>query len=116
MPKAQVYAHHKYARISPKKVGTVMDLVRGSNVHEAKVVLTFDPTKAAKMLLKVVNSALANAIHNLNLSEKDLFLSDVQVGTAPTFKRGRAGSRGRPSPILKRNSHITVGLSERNKE
>ena len=116
MNKASVYAKHRYARISPKKVAPVMDLVRGKNVREAKVILTFDRTKASGLVLKVLKSAVANARNNLNLDESKLYIADLQVSPAPTFKRHRFVGRGHVSPILKRNCHISLGLSERSKK
>ena len=115
MQKALVYAKHKYARTSVKKANPVIKLVRGKDIDEARNILEFHPTKASKMILKVLNSAIANARTNLNLSEKDLFVSEIYVDKAPTMKRGRIVARGRFSPIHKRVSHIVVGLSERTK-
>ena len=104
-------AKYKYARISSKKVVSVMNLVRGKGVKEAKILLAFGENKASVMVLKVLRSAIANAINTKNLSEKDLFVSHIQVDGGPSFKRGRPASRGRYSPIIKRTSHITVGLA-----
>jgi len=113
MHKAQVYAKHNKARVSPKKVAVVMDMVRGETLHNAKRMLAFDPTKASKMILKVVKSAEANATNNHNLDPKQLFLSDVYVDPGAMQKWGRPASRMRFSPILKRSSHIVVGLSSK---
>lgn len=113
MKSAEVYSKHNNARISPKKMAIVMDIVRGMDLHDAKVALTFDSSKAAKMLLKVVKSAEANAVNNQNLNPEVLFLSEVKVDGATPFKRWRADSKSRVAPILKRNSHITVGLSQK---
>ncbi len=113
MNKALVYAKYKSARISAKKVAPVLDLVRGKGVHDARVILAFDPSKAAKMALKVLNSALANAQNNLKLVESNLYVSELHVSGGTTMKRGRPGSRLRFRPILKRTSHLIVGLSER---
>jgi large subunit ribosomal protein L22 len=113
MHKAQVYAKHNKARISPKKVAIVMDMVRGENLHNAKRMLAFDSTKASKMILKVVRSAEANAKNNHNLDPKNLYLSDIYVNPGAMQKWGRPASRMRFSPILKRSSHIVVGLSSK---
>lgn len=104
----------KYARISSKKIAPVMDLIRGKNIEEAKVLLAFGENKASIMVLKVLRSAIANAINTKNLSEKDLFISHIQVDGGPSLKRGRPASRGRYSPIIKRTSHITVDLAVKN--
>lgn len=113
MQKAQVYAKHNMARIGPKKLRIVMDLVRGKPLNEVKTILAFDPTKAAKLLLKVVKSAESNANNNLNLDSDTLYLHEVKADGARMFKWWRAGAKGRYNPILKRNSHITVGLSSK---
>ena len=108
-----VYAKHLGARISPKKVAPVADLIRGKGVKDAKVILTFDTTKGSDMILKVLKSAEANAKHNNQLANDKLFVSQVWVGPGPTAKRGRIVAKSRMSPILKRTSNIYVGLSER---
>lgn len=115
MNRAQVYAKHIAARISPKKIGQVTDLIRGKGLQDAKVALTFDPTKGAEMLLKVLKSAEANAKNNAKLDIASLYVADVWIGPGPMAKRGRIVAKSRISPILKRTSHIYVGLSERKK-
>lgn len=111
--KSQVYAKLNRATVSPKKMAIVMDLVRGKNVHEAKLILAFDPTKSAHLLLKTVKSAEANASNNNKLNPSALYISEMFVNTAPVRKWGRPGSKGRFNPIIKRRSHIVVGLSEK---
>ncbi|MBP7927644.1 50S ribosomal protein L22 [Patescibacteria group bacterium] len=111
--KAQVYAKNNSARISPKKVAIVLDQVRGKDLIAAKIFLAFDRTKAAKLILKTLKSAEANAINNLKLKKEGLYLSEVCVDGGRTVKSGRAGSKGRHDPLLKRSSKIVVGLSER---
>jgi len=111
MKEVQVYAKHNKARISARKVRIVMDLVRGKRLIDVKRILSFDPTKGAKMLLKVIKSAEANAINNLSLNTNMLVLSEVYANEAPTFKRFDAGSKGRMSIISKRNCNIIVRLS-----
>lgn len=113
METSAVYAKHLGARISPKKVAPVASLVRGKNIVDAKVALTFDPTKAAIMILKVLRSAEANALHNKKMDTARLYVSEIWVGAGPTIKRGRIVAKSRMSPILKRTSNIVVGLSER---
>lgn len=89
-----------------------MDKVRSQKVSEAKRFLSFDSTKAAKIILKALNSALANAKQK-SIEEKDLIINYISADGGPVLKRGRAGSRGRPSPILKRTSHINIVLSSK---
>jgi large subunit ribosomal protein L22 len=115
MEKALVYAKTKYVRTSVKKTNPVMELVRGKKVEEARRILKFDKTKASDLVLKTLDSAVANARHNLNLNEKDLFISELFVNGGPALKRVRFVAKGRVSPILKPTSHIVVGLSERKK-
>lgn len=97
---------YKYAKISPKKVMPVLNMVRGKKVDDAVNFLTFDPTKASKMILKTLNSAVANA--RQKNAAGDLYVEKAVADTAPTAKRGRPGSRSHYSRILKRSSHITV--------
>lgn len=96
----------KYARISPKKVMPVLNMVRGKKVNDAINFLTFDPTKASEMILKTLNSAIANA-RQKNVTN-NLYVQKAVADTAPTAKRFRFGSRSHSSRILKRNTHITV--------
>jgi len=112
MKNALAYAIHKDARISPKKVTPVLNLIRGKAIYDAKVILALDPTKAAKMILKVVKSAESNA-KNAKLPINNLLVTELWVGEAAVLKRGHATARGKFAPMLKRSSHIYVGLNER---
>ena len=114
MQKSNSRSVYKYAKISPKKVMPVLNVVRGRKVNDAVNFLTFDSTKAAKMILKTLNSAVANAKQR-GLDEARLFIGKAVVDTAPTAKRGRPGSRSHYNRILKRSAHITVELNT-NKE
>ncbi|KKT45723.1 MAG: 50S ribosomal protein L22 [candidate division WWE3 bacterium GW2011_GWB1_44_4] len=111
MPQSKSKAIYKYARISPKKVMPVLNAVRGRRVFDAVNFLTFDKTKAAKMLLKTLNSALANA-RQAGVEEKGLIVQKAAADPAPTFKRGRPNSRSNYSKILKRNAHLTIVLAD----
>lgn len=113
MQRATVYAKGKYIRVQPRKVAIVMDLVRGKDAGEAARILQFDTTKAAREIGKVLKSAIANARHNLSLKAEDLVVCDIQVHEGPMSKRFNFAGRYRVRPILKRTSHIVVGLSER---
>lgn len=113
--KSQVYAKHKYARIAPKKVAIVLDLVRGKDAMEAVRILRFDQSKAGKLALKVLQTAIADAKTAKSLGEEKLFVSETWVDGGPMQKRGRIVGRSNFSPILKRTSHIVFGLSEREK-
>lgn len=104
-------ASHRFARISPRKVQLVADLIRGRNVNEALNILGFTPNRAAVMLRKVLTSAVANA----DEAEADvdlLYVQRVSVDEAPKMWRWQPKDRGRALPICKRNSHLTVVVEE----
>lgn len=103
----------KYVRISPRKVKIVIDLIRGKNVDEAAVILTYTPKAASPVVLKVLNSAIANAVNNQELDRKELYVAEVYANPGPTLKRYVARSRGSASPMLKRTSHISVVLDQK---
>lgn len=109
----EVTAVEKYIRMSPRKVRLVADLVRGMSVDKAIGVLKLTPKEAARAVEKAINSAASNAIQNYGLAREDLFVSTIHADEGPTLKRMKAGARGRYKPILKRSSHITVGVAER---
>ena len=106
-------AHAKYIRISPRKVKIVIDLIRGKDVEEAQAILKFTPKAASPVVLKLLNSAIANAENNLELNRKDLYVAEVYANPGPTLKRYVARSRGSASPMLKRTSHISVILDQK---
>ena len=106
-------AHAKYVRISSSKVKIVIDLIRGKSVDDAVAILQFTPKAASPVLLKVLNSAIANAVNNSELDRKSLFVAEVYANPGPTLKRFVARSRGSASPILKRTSHISVVLDKK---
>lgn len=109
----EVWATAKYIRMSPQKVRLVVDAIRGRPLGEALAILRFTPNAAAKAVAKVVKSAAANAENNFDLSRADLYIAKISADQGPTLKRWRPRSRGRPDPILKRSSHITVVLDEK---
>ncbi len=106
-------AHAKFVRISPRKVKIVIDLIRGKSAEEAQAILKFTPKAASPVVLKVLNSAIANAENNLEMNRKDLYVAEVFANPGPTMKRYVARSRGSASPILKRTSHISVVLDQK---
>lgn len=110
---AEVRSVAKYVRMSPHKVRLVADLVRGKGVDEALTLLRFTPKAAAKPVAKCLASAVANAEENLGLAREELYISRIWADEGPTLKRGRAAARGRFKPILKRSSHITVVVAEK---
>ena len=108
----KVSATLRYARISPQKCRLIMAVIKGSAVLQALRKIKFMPQKAAKIIAKVLESAIANAENNFGADLDDLKVSRAYVNVAPTFKRFKARARGRGSRILKRNSHITIELSD----
>ena len=109
----QVKAITKYVGISSQKVRLVIDEVRGMNAQEALGRLKFMPQAAAKPVSKTIHSAVANAEENFGLAKEDLYVAQIFADQGPTRKWRRFGARGRFKPILKRSSHITVVLEER---
>lgn len=106
-------AEHKHARISPRKVKIVCDIIRGKDVELAKGILQHTPKHGADLLYKVLCSACANAENNHEMDSSKLYVSKVLVTPGPTMRRGRATARGRYAPILKRTSHIIVEVAEK---
>ncbi len=106
-------AHAMYVRISSNKVRIVVDLIRGKSVDDAVAILQFTPKAAAPVVLKVLNSAIANAVNNNELDRKSLIVAEVYANPGPTLKRFVARSRGSASPVLKRTSHISVVLDQK---
>ena len=111
-------AKARFVRVTPQKARRVVDLIRGKQAGEAVAVLKFAPQAAGETVLKVVESAIANAREtakrsNERLDEADLYISEVFVDGGPTLKRFRPRAQGRASQILKRTSHITVVVAER---
>ena len=100
----------KNIRISPQKLNLVASMVRGMNAQEASKLLSRIPKKAAGLLKKVVDSAIANAVHNDNADASTLVIAELLSLKAPTLKRFRPISRGRAAPLLKRTSHIRLRL------
>jgi len=111
----KVKAQLSQLRISPRKVRLVADAIRGLDVRAAKVHLEFLVKKTSPPLLKLLNSALANAKHNYKLDPDALYISEIFVNEGPSFKRGISQSRGRVHQIKKRTSHVHVTLEERKK-
>ncbi|NLY01047.1 MAG: 50S ribosomal protein L22 [Rhodopirellula sp.] len=103
-------AHHRYARISPRKVRALADLIRGKFADEALDILRYQPQRGARMLEKVIRSALANAEDRRAPNLGDLMIAEVQIDGGPMFKRMRPHARGMASVIKKRMSHIHVAL------
>jgi large subunit ribosomal protein L22 len=112
----QVTARLRYARISPQKCRLVADTVRGKAVGTALATLQFMPKKGARLMRKVLESAIANAENNLGADIDELKVARVEVDAAPMFKRFHARAKGRGNRITKRNSHILVQVSDGRKD
>ena len=108
----EVSARLRYARISPQKCRLVVDQIRGQSVSQALQILQFSPKKAASIVIKVLESAIANAEHNYGADIDELRVSSVQVDGAPQYTRYRARAKGRGARIIKRNSHITLHVAD----
>ena len=109
-------AEAKYVRISPLKVNYICKEIRGKQVDEALAILRFTPKRGAKLLEKVLNSAVANAENNFNLNRDQLYVTKAYANQAPTMKRYRPKAKGMAHPILKRSSHIGVVVAEKEEE
>lgn len=111
MAEIEVKASARYQRISPRKVRAIVDAVKNKPVETGLNQLQFMPQKAARMVEKVMRSALANAENNHDLDVDTLVIRNVIADQGPTLKRFRARARGRGTRILKRTAHITVVLA-----
>ncbi len=103
----------KGVRIAPRKARLTIDLIRGKDVKEADIILANLNREASRSIHKVLTSAVANAENNLGLDKENLYVKEAYINEGRTMKRGRAGAKGRPDPIKKRTSHITIIVSEK---
>ena len=111
---AEVRAIGRFIRIPPRKARLVMDMVRGKDINEALSVLRFTPKHAARVVEKVLRSAVANAQQNHGVKDIDfLFVKRAYADNGPTMKRFRQRAMGRATPIKKRTSHLTIVLEEK---
>jgi large subunit ribosomal protein L22 len=108
----QVSAKITFIRTTPQKARLVADQIRGKAVGQALEILTFSQKKAAHILKKVLESAVANAEHNKGADIDELKISNVFIDNGPTQRRYRARAKGRGAKILKRTSHITVEVAD----
>ena len=104
----------KMVRIAPRKARLVIDLIRGKQVGEAIAILNLTPKAASTPTLKVLKSAISNAEHNYNMDVNKLYVKSAMVFEGPTLKRFRARAKGSASSIMKRTSHITIVVAEKN--
>ena len=112
----EAYALHKMAIIAPRKARMTLDLIRGKSVVEARGILKTTNTKASRLVSKVLDSAVANAVNNLSLKEENLYVSECYINPGPILKRIKFGSRTKVDRRDKRTSHIFVKVSDGVKE
>jgi len=112
----EAYAIHKSAMIAPRKARMTMDLVRGKDIATARNILENTNTKASRLILKVLNSAVANAVNNNGANETELVISECFVNPGQVLKRIKFASRGNVDRRDKRTSHITVKVSDNKEE
>ena len=107
-------AYLKYARISPRKVKIVLDLIRGKDTDTAMAILKNTNKSASEYLVKLLGSAIANAVNNFDMDETALYVSECYVCPGPTLKRIMPRAKGSADRILKRTSHVTIVVKEKN--
>ena len=109
----EVKAVAKNVRLTPRKVRLVLDLVRGKDVKESLAILKFTPRNTAPVVSKLIKSAVANATNNHQMNEEKLYVKTIYADEARVLKRWMPRAKGSASQILKRSSHITVVVDER---
>ena len=112
----EAYAIHKSAMIAPRKARMTMDLIRGKDIATARNILNNTNTKASRLIIKVLNSAVANAVNNNGANETELVISECYVNPGQVYKRIKFASRGNVDRRDKRTSHITVKVSDNKEE
>ncbi len=103
----------KSIRIAPRKVRLVVDLIRGKKVSDAYAILRNTPRRASLVVEKLLKSAVANAEHNYQLDQDNLYVKEIYVGEGKTMKRFQPHAQGRAFQILKRSSHIYLTVAEK---
>ncbi len=106
-----ITATQKYVRIAPRKLRLVADVVRGRQLADINEILSVLNKHGARVINETIRQAVANAVNNQGLTEQQLSLQSLVIDEGPTYKRFRAGARGRGKPILKRTSHVQVKLA-----
>lgn len=108
----EIFAKLKYLRISPKKIRPILDVIRGMSAEEARNQLNFIPKRASRHILKLLDSAIANAENNFNLKKENLYIKKITADEGPCLKRWMPRALGRATPIKKRSSHINIVLED----
>ena len=107
----QARAIQRFVRITPRKCNQVLELIRGQSVERAQSALEFTPKTGARIVQKVLKSAVANALHEGKVRLEDLYVKEAVVGAGPTLKRWLPRAQGRATPLKKRTSHVTVTVA-----
>ena len=113
MERTEAKAVAKTVRIAPRKTRLVIDLIRGKNVADARAILANQPQRAARVIEKVLNSAVSNAVNNFNLNEEDLYVKICYVDEGIVLKRAKMDSRGHIGRNDHKTSHITIIVSSK---
>lgn len=113
MERTEAKAVAKTIRISPRKTRLVIDLIRGKDVNDARAILANQPQRASRVISKVLESAIANAVNNFNMNEDDLYVKECYVDEALVIKRIKFDSRGRTGRNDHKTSHITIIVAEK---
>ena len=108
----ETYAIHKSAMVAPRKARMTMDLIRGKDIFAARAILDTTNTKSSRLIKKVLESAISNAVNNFDAKESDLFISECMVNPGPVYKRVKFASRGNVDRRDKRTRHIIVRVSD----
>ena len=108
----EAYALHKMAIIAPRKARMTLDLIRGKSVVEARGILKTTNTKASRLIIKVLNSAVANAVNNFGAKKEDLVIKETYINEGRTLKRRKAASHSRVAKNYHRTSHIYVSVTD----
>ena len=106
-------AEHKYARISPRKVEIICNMIRGKDVKTAAALMSQTSKAACEPMAKLLKSAVANAENNFNMDKKNLYVAECFVCPGPMLKRIRPRAQGRAFRVMKRTSHVTMVLREK---
>jgi large subunit ribosomal protein L22 len=106
-------AIQRFVRITPRKCNQVLELIRGQSVEQAQVTLRFTPKLGARIVQKVLKSAVANALHEGKVKIDQLYVKQAVVGAGPTLKRWLPRAQGRATPLLKRTSHVSLTVATR---
>ena len=113
MQKTEVRAVLKTVRIAPRKTRLIIDLIRGKNVAEARAILANQPQRAARVIEKVLNSCIANAVNNHEMDENKLYVKTCYVDESIVMKRAKMDSRGHVGRNDHKTSHITIIVGSR---